>query len=758
MSLSVHHSSRGRSRSPGRHERSRSRDHRAPSPVQVVKVKKSSKKYYDDDSDSDTKLVRVKSSSKKHVESSSSSEEVVKAKKASKKHRDSSESSESEDLRRTKSKSKKHHESSSESSESESDHRHSRHKHSKPEYEVVKSKHKHSSPPEEYALVKTRSGDHKASHSHDRDHGRHPSPDRHEHTRPDYTRHASYIRPGEHGYVPPSEQPHYAPPGQYKYEYDHPEEHPPETRHMSISSPHPYYQQPLSPSHERYGQPPHGYAPPEERPENHRHHSSSIGSNGQVYAQPEPYRYAQPTQISYISRSEEHKPYTQTAHAQFVEIKPEKHDRHDKHSTGLNSGMHRLSVSTGVAGALGAAGALSLAPGQVHNHHEGGRPPGSPLLEAYHGTYQSISPMPSPMALASKDESDLSDLEPLSQQNSSDDSRHQIVKAQKESGRKRVSFYDPEPDAMALAAALKHSSPDPGPIVKVLPFLSDDHMMALRTEYKKHIKVQGKGINIAKHIKLKVPGVLGKVAYATALGRWESEAHWANFWYQSGSSRRELLIESLMGRSNAEIRQIKESFSDKRYSDSLEKCMQTELKKDKFRNAVLLALEERKMDEISPLSLELVKRDVQDLHRALTSKEGGETAMINIVVVRSETHMREVLRVYEATYRQNFARDMIQKSRNLVGETLAHILNGVLNRPVRDALLIHQALAETSKDRNELLISRLVRFHWEPKHLERVKAEYKRKYTKRMEDDIEDKIGRDKIFGAFCRGLCEGGK
>ena len=328
--------------------------------------------------------------------------------------------------------------------------------------------------------------------------------------------------------------------------------------------------------------------------------------------------------------------------------------------------MHRLSVSTGVAGALGAAGALSLAPGQVHNHHEGGRPPGSPLLEAYHGTYQSISPMPSPMALASKDESDLSDLEPLSQQNSSDDSRHQIVKAQKESGRKRVSFYDPEPDAMALAAALKHSSPDPGPIVKVLPFLSDDHMMALRTEYKKHIKVQGKGINIAKHIKLKVPGVLGKVAYATALGRWESEAHWANFWYQSGSSRRELLIESLMGRSNAEIRQIKESFSDKRYSDSLEKCMQTELKKDKFRNAVLLALEERKMDEISPLSLELVKRDVQDLHRALTSKEGGETAMINIVVVRSETHMREVLRVYEATYRQNFARDMIQKSRNLV--------------------------------------------------------------------------------------------
>lgn len=191
-------------------------------------------------------------------------------------------------------------------------------------------------------------------------------------------------------------------------------------------------------------------------------------------------------------------------------------------------------------------------------------------------------------------------------------------------------------------------------------------MMALRTEYKKHIKVGGKGINIAKHIKLKVPGNLGKIAYATALGRWESEAHWANFWYQSGSSRRELLIESLMGRTNSEIRAIKEAFSDKRYSDSLEKCMQTELKKDKFRYAVLLALEEKRIDELSTVSTSLVRRDVEDLYKALVSKEGGETAMIDIIVVRSDTHLREVLRLFEVRYRKNFAREMIQKSKNLV--------------------------------------------------------------------------------------------
>lgn len=306
------------------------------------------------------------------------------------------------------------------------------------------------------------------------------------------------------------------------------------------------------------------------------------------------------------------------------------------------------------------AGGL-MAPGSRHGSmSQGGLPPGSPLLEAYRGTYQSISPMPSPLMLASKDDSDLSDIDPLDG-DFSDDSRGKTSKS-----KKHVSIYNPEADALALASALKHSTPDPKPLLKILPGLSDDHVLMLRTEYKKHMKAAGKGVNIAKHIKMKVTGSFGKVAYAVALGRWESEAHWANFWYQSNTSRRELLIESLMGRTNSEIVKIKDAFSDQRYNNSLEKCMQTELKKDKFRNAVLLALEERRMDEGDKLSVELVRRDAKHLYEALTAKEGGETAMINIIVVRSNKHLAEVLRAFEAQYRKNFAREMIQKSKNLV--------------------------------------------------------------------------------------------
>ncbi|MCJ1473452.1 hypothetical protein MMC13_002103 [Lambiella insularis] len=863
--------SRGRSKSPGGRDRSRSRDARVPSPAQPAKPSRTKKCYESDSSE----------------------------------------------------------ESSESGSGSGSDHRPARRRYGDKRYEEVNPKYRRAPSPNPQTIALSRgetpkrATDPRYELAH-RDSRQSPYAEASRYAQPrpaEYPRHSSYSKTEEVAIRSPGTGSEYGLPGQYKREYDHSESRektsrpPPAadndpTRGLSLNSSGNFpmeigrgqlsqsqYAQPqyaYQPPSPAYAQPlPYGYYPTSDsaHPDPQRTHTASITAGHQQYVVPEPYKYAEPPQqITYISKTDPRSAhYSQTSYAQVeidqrrpshhtgelevdlvrvpsyrkegaeiefarkvaprkedieiearagryvkaeveldvvrkptrhrdeIEIeerrpsryqseidlelvrRPSRHQEveveqrkpsHQPHEAGIDikrrsshvsneydrrrapqahvvevhpsgsllhatpslstaSHTHRLSVSTGTAGALSLA-----APGQPA-HPYGAPPPGSPLLEAYHGTYQSMSPMPSPLMLPSKMDEGLSDLEPLDGDSSSGSSRVR-GKTKKSVLVKRVSIYDPEADSLSLAAALNHHNPKSEPIITILPRLSDDHMMALRTEYKKHIKVGGKGINIAKHIKLKVTGNLGKIAYATALGRWESEAHWANFWYQSGSSRRELLIESLMGRTNSEIRAIKEAFSDKRYGDSLEKCMQTELKKDKFRNAVLLVLEEKRMEELTVVSKTLVRRDVDDLYKALVSKDGGETAMIEIVVARSDTHLRDVLREFETRYRKNFAREMIQKSRNLVGETLAHVLNGVLNRPVRDALLLHQALAETSKDRTELLISRLVRFHWETKHLERVKSEYKRKYGRKIEVDVQE--GTKGEFGEFCLGLLEAGR
>lgn len=325
--------------------------------------------------------------------------------------------------------------------------------------------------------------------------------------------------------------------------------------------------------------------------------------------------------------------------------------------------------------------------------------PSSPLQEPYQGTYQSISPMPSPIIIPAKgDDDDISDTEMLGRSShrrkkSRDDREHKDGGSSKRdssrvrhdrhgsannqvvliepgvSQQRHVSFYNPTADAIAMQEALSHVRHiDHKTLTRILPRLSNEDMLDLRKEYKRHVKIHGKGINIAKHINLKLGSntAFGKACYATALGRWESEAYWANCYYQSGSSRRELLIESLMGRSNSEIHAIKECFRDPRYLDSLDRCMRAELKADKFRVAVLMALEEGRQSEREPLDDKLVDHDMYELHRALVSRDGGESAMISIIVRRSDAHLREVLREYERTYRHNFAKAMIAKSPNLV--------------------------------------------------------------------------------------------
>lgn len=296
--------------------------------------------------------------------------------------------------------------------------------------------------------------------------------------------------------------------------------------------------------------------------------------------------------------------------------------------------------------------------------------PPSPLLEAYHGTYQSMPSMPSPLLLPTHSQV-LEALSPIG----SDDERTGDKKRSR-----RARFHDPVDDAARLAKALKgeRRAPETEPLIEILPGMTHEQIMELRAEYKRLVKTgpERKGVNIAKHIRARLkdedPNLM-KACYATALGRWESEAYWANFWYHGDKTRRELLIESLMGRTNEEIRMIKEGFSDKKYANSLTKCMKMELKEDKFKKAVLMVLEETRMEETDrfgrPLSLDIdiVESDVRQLYRAVTSEKGGESLMIQIVTQRSDSHLREVMRVYKQAYKgANFAKDALKKSGNLV--------------------------------------------------------------------------------------------
>jgi hypothetical protein len=353
------------------------------------------------------------------------------------------------------------------------------------------------------------------------------------------------------------------------------------------------------------------------------------------------------------------------------EIKPSR-----KHSTdtkvvelrpgGSISGGGSLLAPDGKTSRRLSVGNHSLTLMTSHSSHGssvgGGLPPGSPLLEAYHGTYQSISPMPSPIALPPAVELEMSKFR---LDGSDSDGGLSDGSVYNRRSRIRHGLYDPIPDTKDLVEAINGKTVKASILIDILPRLNHDQLLAVRVEYKKRCKYKGLGINIAKHIKTKMTGSFGKACYVTALGRWESEAYWLSFLYNPNNSRRELLIEALMGRSNSEIHELKSVFKDKRYNDSIEKCMKQELKVDKFRAAVLLVLEEKRQEESKYVSGDSVSSDVKLLRGSMNSG-GSESIMIQIVLTRSDTQLRAILAEYERIYRENFAREVIKRSTNLV--------------------------------------------------------------------------------------------
>ena len=78
----------------------------------------------------------------------------------------------------------------------------------------------------------------------------------------------------------------------------------------------------------------------------------------------------------------------------------------------------------------------------------------------------------------------------------------------------------------------------------------------------------------------------------------------------------------------------------------------------------------------------------------------------------------------------------------------------MINKPVRDALLVHHALTASRKDdlRRELLISRLVRFHWDLHHMADVKAAFAERYGKDLQQAVRE--GTSGEWGEFCKALC----
>ncbi|KAK6524299.1 hypothetical protein TWF694_005952 [Orbilia ellipsospora] len=236
-------------------------------------------------------------------------------------------------------------------------------------------------------------------------------------------------------------------------------------------------------------------------------------------------------------------------------------------------------------------------------------------------------------------------------------------------------------------------------------------------------------------------------AMAILLGPVKSEGFWAIKAVKGGGTNEALLTESLFGRTNFEM-DIMKGYVRSNYYKTLEEYVHSDLSMGTKEFFDMAMADDPSKDPRTPSHLEQdkIEADTRKIMFSMPSfKLFSKNAMpiCQVFAQRTPMQLSAIAHEYKSQTGKNL-RDTI--SRSFIGhmkDTLLYILDGAVDRVERDAKSLEDAM-EGAGTRNHLLISRLIRIHWDKNHL----AEVKYKYSQLYKQDLVSRI-RKEVRGSY---------
>ncbi len=196
-----------------------------------------------------------------------------------------------------------------------------------------------------------------------------------------------------------------------------------------------------------------------------------------------------------------------------------------------------------------------------------------------------------------------------------------------------------------------------------------------------------------------------------------------------------ILNDVLLGRSNADMNAIKQAYAAK-YKRSLEKDVAGDLsfKTERLFAMVLAATRQEDSASIHPHNVE---QDVAELHRATEGKVGtDQIAVCAIISNRSDGCLRAIALAYEAKYRIPLEKVIEREFMGHMQDALLMMVRAGTDRAMRDARLLEDTMSGMGT-KDDLLVNRVVRFHWNRAHMEQVKGAYRVRYKRELRERIK---------------------
>lgn len=297
-----------------------------------------------------------------------------------------------------------------------------------------------------------------------------------------------------------------------------------------------------------------------------------------------------------------------------------------------------------------------------------------------------------------------------------------------------------------LRKAMKGFGTDEKSLIQVLAKLDPLQSAAVRSTYSSHINR-----DLYKDVKSETGSYLRQGLLAIIDGPLMHDVALVREAVDGIGTKEWILNDVLLGRSNADLNAIKTAY-ERTYRRSLQKDVEGDLS---FKTATLFAnvLRANRHEESTPINPQLMQDEAKTIHNATAARMVNNVDEVCGIFARSSNNeIRAINHAFTDRYHTTLEKHIESQFSGHMKDALLHMLQTALDPAMRDALLLEDCMKGMGT-KDEKLVVRAVRVHWNRAHLEQVKGAYRHKYKTELAARVRGETSGD--YGRLMVALLE---
>lgn len=203
----------------------------------------------------------------------------------------------------------------------------------------------------------------------------------------------------------------------------------------------------------------------------------------------------------------------------------------------------------------------------------------------------------------------------------------------------------------------------------------------------------------------------------------------------------QVLNDVLLGRSNADLHAIKAKFQQT-FGKSLESMVEGDLSM-KTKRHFMIVLGANRAEDRAPVIPQQIDQDVMDLYKATEAKLGTDEMLVcSILSTRNDNQIRAICNLYEQKFRRRLEEVIRKEFSGHMEDALLFQLRHAADKYMHAAALLEDSMAGLGT-KDHLLVSRVVRFHWDRNTMANVKGAYQQRYNRSLSSRIKGETSGD---------------